>query len=49
MRSKRAASLFTCVDLPHPSDPSNVMNGIRDMISIVKQAGAIVEYVAAGT
>jgi len=41
--SSRAANLCTCVDFPLPSDPSNVMNGSRRMMSIVKQAGMIVE------
>src|SRR5947208_9566782 len=31
-RSSRAANLCTCVVFPHPSDPSNVMNGSRGMI-----------------
>src|SRR5438132_4916210 len=31
-RSSRAANLCTCVVFPHPSDPSNVMNGNRGMI-----------------
>jgi hypothetical protein len=42
-RSSRAANLCTCVDFPLPSDPSNVMNGSRRTMSIVKQAGVIVE------
>jgi hypothetical protein len=45
-RSSRAANLCTCVDLPQPSDPSNVMNGSRGMMSIVKQASAVVECAA---
>src|ERR1051326_6568150 len=27
--SRRLANVWTCVDFPHPSDPSNVMNGRR--------------------
>jgi len=45
-RSSRAANLCICVDFPHPSDPSNVMNGSRGMISIVKQSTVIVERVS---
>ena len=37
-RCNRAANLCTCVDLPLPSDPSNVMNGSLAMMSFVKQA-----------
>jgi hypothetical protein len=44
--SSRAANLCTCVDFPLPSDPSNVMNGSRRMMSIVKQASVIVECAA---
>src|SRR5438874_10210620 len=35
--SSRAASRCTCVDLPHPSEPSNVMNGSRGMMSLVRR------------
>src|SRR4029077_15928285 len=42
-RSRLAANLCTCVDFPLPSDPSNVMDGSRRMMSIVKQASTVVE------
>ena len=38
--SRRAASRFTCVDFPQPSEPSNVISG---MATILRQRGAIVE------
>jgi hypothetical protein len=41
--SNRAASRRTWVDFPQPSDPSNVINGGRGMISILKHRNAIVE------
>src|SRR5439155_26778410 len=36
-RWRRAVSLSDCVDFPLPSDPSNVMNGSRGMISLVRR------------
>src|SRR5436190_1143320 len=33
----RAASRCTCVDLPYPSEPSNVMNGSGGMMSLVRR------------
>ena len=39
--SRRAASRFTCVDFPQPSEPSNVING---MATILRQRAAIVEH-----
>src|SRR5438132_4494897 len=36
-RSRRAASRRTCVDFPQPSDPSNVINGPRGMISLARR------------
>jgi hypothetical protein len=38
--SSRAASRFTCVDFPQPSEPSNVISG---MVTILRQRRAIVE------
>ncbi len=39
--SRRAASRFTCVDFPQPSEPSNVISG---MATILRQRGVIVEH-----
>src|SRR6266480_5811842 len=36
-RSRCTASLCTCVDFPHPSDPSNVINGSRRMMSFLRR------------
>ncbi len=36
-RSRCPASLCTCVDFPHPSDPSNVINGSRRMMSFLRR------------
>src|ERR1700682_2482320 len=42
-RSRRDASRFTCVDVPEPSEPSNVINTPRDIRASVKHSSAVVE------
>ena len=45
MRSSRVANRRTWVDFPQPSEPSKLMNGKRDMVSILKQSSGFVEPV----